>query len=100
MWLRISESGKLQVLGNIFAFYHQHESSISANLTKMHKAKFEVIDEFKHLKYYNETVKQLKWSKTLEFLFYKKTQRPCYLARILYIDSFRTINRIYERVMN
>lgn len=98
MWLKLSELGDLYVLNNTFALYRRHESNMSANLNKIHKAKLKVIDEFRHSEHYNQAVRRIKWSNALESFVYKKNQRPYHLAKMLYIDPIRTVKKFINLI--
>lgn len=99
MWLKLSQVGELQVLNNIFALYRRHESNTSSNLEKMQKGRLELINEFKDSEYYDSAVKRLKWYGAFELFVGRKTRRPYYLAKMLYIDPIKTLKVFEEKVI-
>lgn len=99
MWFKLSKIGNLQVLGNIFALYRRHESNTSSDFEKMHKARFELANEFKGSEYYDLYIKRIKWFNTFELFVHTKIKRPYYLAKMIYIDPQRTVKKFKEKLV-
>ncbi len=61
MWLKLSEIGHIHYLPQVFAVYRQHDHNFSKNSEKMWQGRIEVLNCFKHSKYYTKAIRRVEW---------------------------------------
>ena len=57
MWLKLSETGRLENMPHIFSKYRLHSSNTMKNINLINRAKLDIIDEFSYSKYYERAIR-------------------------------------------
>lgn len=73
MLLKLSEFGTILYTDSFFAYYRQHDSNISKDMTKIHQGRLDVLACFKNSKYYKKALHNINWINANEK--YKGDQR-------------------------
>jgi len=98
MWLKLTKHGSIYYMSEIFALYRQHDNNISKDSEKMKQGRLDVLSFFKHSKYYNKALTNIKWFNTKK-QYEESSNKIKYSLRMFSIKPFKTANYFFKKLV-
>jgi len=100
MWLKLSMSGNVFYINEIFALYRQHDTNISKNLARIQPGRLDVLNYFKDSKYYDKAIANVKWINAHEEYRDNDENKGRNFLILFYMKPFKAANLIFKKVIN
>lgn len=98
MWIKLSELSDLYYMDHLLCLYRQHATNISKDLEKIHKGRFDVLDNYKNSIYYNKALKKIKWINRVESISDENNLKAFKIVKIFALNPIYWMKLSYIKI--